>query len=64
MDMEKLANSIPAMAMPPKTYPIKIECSYCHKDMGIKDGGFKVGLVSHSICPDCMAIEMEKASAI
>jgi transposase-like protein len=31
---------------------IKIECSYCKKDMGTKDGNGTTG-VSHSICQEC-----------
>ena len=31
---------------------IKIECMYCHKDMGSKDGRGVTG-TSHSICPEC-----------
>jgi len=37
---------------------LKIECGYCGKDMGEKDGKGISG-VSHSICPECFQKEMD-----
>jgi hypothetical protein len=37
---------------------IKIECVYCGKDMGEKDGKGVSG-VSHAICPECFQREMD-----
>lgn len=31
---------------------LTVECAYCHKQMGSKDGGGVSG-VSHTICKDC-----------
>ena len=42
------------MAMPvPK---LRIVCAWCDRYMGMKDGGEGV---THTICPECMAKELE-----
>lgn len=35
-------------------YKIRIECCYCGKYMGEKDGGTEPGMISHSYCPKCL----------
>jgi hypothetical protein len=37
-----------------KSYKIKIVCSGCKKDMGEKEGGQSEGLISHSLCSECI----------
>lgn len=38
---------------------LKIECVYCGKHMGYKDGEGVTG-ISHSVCDECFKIEMDK----
>ncbi len=43
-------------------YKLKIMCSYCKKDMGVKSTDKKANHnnISHGICDSCLEVEMAK----
>ena len=44
-------------------YQITIVCMVCKKIIGTKDGGRKMGEVTHSYCDDCFEVVMEDVDA-
>lgn len=51
----------PAQTEPEKKmYTAKIICMYCGKKIGEKEGFEEEGMISHSACPECAAIQKAK----